>query len=175
MPSEGLRFLRRATHIIQNFDVDLEVTKLAIFLYGKRNIVCHAWIGNPVVQNDSCKLRDEIERAKARLSEALPEALLPYRATWERTLDLYVDTQSWIDPRPGSLSARPLPEPDLHTGPGNAHRAFENKVFESRVDAFFQTSKKRIRSPLVLFSVRRGRGIVCRIQFPAFLGKGAEP
>ncbi|PYI36228.1 hypothetical protein BP00DRAFT_321787, partial [Aspergillus indologenus CBS 114.80] len=131
---------------LQGFDVDLEMAKLAILVYGKRNEVCHAEIGKPGVQNDRARMWQVIEHDKNQLPEALPNLQLPYHTTWQRILTLYGDTQGWINHKPGSGFARPLPEPDLSLRPDKAsrRRAFDKRECGDRVDAVFQTFKERI-------------------------------
>ncbi|OJK01950.1 hypothetical protein ASPACDRAFT_58348 [Aspergillus aculeatus ATCC 16872] len=131
---------------LQGFDVDLEMAKLAILVYGKRNEVCHAEIGKPDVQNDPARMEQVIEHDKNQLPEALPNLQLPYHTTWQRILTLYGATQGWINHKPGSGFARPLPEPDFRLRPDKASRvrAFDNRECGDRVDAVFQTFKERI-------------------------------
>ncbi|RAH47953.1 uncharacterized protein BO95DRAFT_429989 [Aspergillus brunneoviolaceus CBS 621.78] len=138
---ECVRHLQR-----QSFDVDLGMAKLAILVYSRRNEVCHAAVGKPDVSKDLAKLWQVIDHDKEHLPEALPDDQLLYHTTWQRILTFYGSSQSWINLKPGTRFARPLPEPDFRLRPDKASRvrAFDNRECGDRVDAVFQTFKERI-------------------------------
>ncbi|PWY96165.1 hypothetical protein BO94DRAFT_454209, partial [Aspergillus sclerotioniger CBS 115572] len=125
----------------QGLDIDVDMAKLAILVYSKRNL-CHARVGDPA---QPAKLRKATEQDKNQLPEVLPEEQFRNYNTWERILAIYGDSQGLISLRPGSRSDTVLPEPDLRLLPEDARRdAFKNKVSDDRIDATFQSINERI-------------------------------
>ncbi|PYH30083.1 uncharacterized protein BO87DRAFT_400755 [Aspergillus neoniger CBS 115656] len=132
----------RDASLDQGLDIDLEMAKLAILVYSKRNLTCHARIGEI---SNSAPLRREIERAKSRLREVLPSEQFRNYSAWQRILAFYGSTQDYPHFRDGAVSDTVLPEPDRRHQPDNAKRlAFEKRVFDDRLDATFQTINERI-------------------------------
>lgn len=156
--------------INQGLDIDLEMVKLAILVYSKRNITCHARIGEI---SNSAALRREIERANRRLPEVLPSDQSRNYSAWQRILAFYGSSQDFINLNPALGLAVSCPSPTSEACPPT-HGAVRSRTTSSIV-ALTRLSRQSMsgsRSPLVLFLVKRGRGIACRIRSLTFLGKG---
>ncbi|GLA31622.1 hypothetical protein AnigIFM63326_010301 [Aspergillus niger] len=161
-----IRLLERCVEFLreQGLDIDLDMAKLAILVYSKRDLLCRARIGD-VPASTSAALRREIEQANNHLPEVLSRDQSRSYSTRQRIRAFYGSPQDMKYSRLGAESALVLPEPDCRHLPRDAQRrAFQNRVFADRVDAAFQTINERIS---VTF-----RPILCRIRSNTFLGKG---
>ncbi|GKZ39814.1 hypothetical protein AbraIFM66950_001272 [Aspergillus brasiliensis] len=141
-----IRLLERCIEYLreQGLDIDLDMAKLAILVYSKRDLLCRARIGDVPVST-SAALRREIEQANNRLPEVLPRDQSRSYSTRQRIRAFYGSSQDMKPFRLGAESAPVLPEPDCRHLPRDAQRrAFQNRVFADRVDAIFQTINERI-------------------------------
>ncbi|EHA25801.1 hypothetical protein ASPNIDRAFT_43786 [Aspergillus niger ATCC 1015] len=162
-----IRLLERCVEYLreQGLDIDLDMAKLAILVYSKRDLLCRARIGD-VPASTSAALRREIEQANNHLPEVLSRDQSRSYSTRQRIRAFYGSPQDMKYSRLGAESAPVLPEPDCRHLPRDAQRrAFQNRVFADRVDATFQTINERI--PVTFRPIR-----LCRIRSNTFLGKG---
>lgn len=141
-----IRLLERCVEYLreQGLDIDLDMAKLAILVYSKRDLLCRARIGD-VPASTSAALRREIEQANNHLPEVLSRDQSRSYSTRQRIRAFYGSPQDMKYSRLGAESAPVLPEPDCRHLPRDAQRrAFQNRVFADRVDATFQTINERI-------------------------------
>ncbi|KAI3001506.1 hypothetical protein CBS147482_6831 [Aspergillus niger] len=141
-----IRLLERCVEFLreQGLDIDLDMAKLAILVYSKRDLLCRARIGD-VPASTSAAMRREIEQANNHLPEVLSRDQSRSYSTRQRIRAFYGSPQDMKYSRLGAESALVLPEPDCRHLPRDAQRrAFQNRVFADRVDAAFQTINERI-------------------------------
>ncbi|GKZ24408.1 hypothetical protein AbraCBS73388_011221, partial [Aspergillus brasiliensis] len=131
--------LKRCVKYLQEegLDIDLEMAKLAILVYSKRNLLCHVGIGDAAASS-SAALEGAIEAAQHRLPEVLPEDQLRNLSTWRRILAFYGSSEDVFFKRPGARSGR------RRRGEDDQRRAFEERDFEDRLEAAFRTVNERI-------------------------------
>ncbi|RDH35838.1 hypothetical protein BDQ94DRAFT_158021 [Aspergillus welwitschiae] len=121
-----IRLLERCVEYLreQGLDIDLDMAKLAILVYSKRDLLCRARIGD-VPASTSAALRREIEQANNHLPEVLSRDQSRSYSTRQRIRAFYGSPQDMKYSRLGAESAL-------------------NRVFADRVDAAFQTINERI-------------------------------
>ncbi|KAI9374017.1 hypothetical protein BJX61DRAFT_541170 [Aspergillus egyptiacus] len=87
---------RCVSYLIQEgFDVDLRMAKLAILVYSKWNLLCHAKVGDPAIAKDQRRLTEVIDSDISRLPELLPEKQFRYFDEWRRIMQMYGKSQNW--------------------------------------------------------------------------------
>ncbi|KAF9887311.1 hypothetical protein FE257_010306 [Aspergillus nanangensis] len=135
--SESVDFLQT-----RGYDVDLEMAKLAILVYSKRNVICHAKAGLRSIQTNSRLLNEAVNAEINSLQQILPDSQFRhYYETWQRLLRFYEVTKD------GKIPGRNDDRAEAHRQSGNVSktpdlrllstpardRAFKKRSFDAEV------------------------------------------
>ncbi|GKZ38272.1 hypothetical protein AbraIFM66950_010373 [Aspergillus brasiliensis] len=127
-------------------DVDLQMVRLAILVYNKRNRVCHARVGDPEIASQPGLLNGVIRSDKNRLRQILPNSHLSYCTTWYKIMDTYGASQGKdiVKLVPKSDDTPTLPGPDFKRLHVNVRsRTFHKRVFGDRIRSLVRTDEDR--------------------------------
>ncbi|KAI2949414.1 hypothetical protein CBS147323_10891 [Aspergillus niger] len=142
--------------INQGLDIDLEMVKLAILVYSKRNITCHARIGEI---SNSAALRREIERANRRLPEVLPSDQSRNYSAWQRILAFYGSSQDFINLNPALGLAVSCPSPTSEACPPTHGAAINERIPVTSRPVLGQTRTRHSVSDPLPYIPRKRRAV----------------
>lgn len=131
----------------QGYEVDLEMAKLAILVYSKRNEVCHAKVG---AEKDPRRWTEFLHVDLDSLQQILPDSQFRhYYSTWQRIIRFYEASQGRQAPRHKDdrteahrQSADTFPDLRSATTPERA-QAFQGGAFHAQLQSISRTPEDR--------------------------------